>query len=203
MFQDFLGCGRSDRITEWPADLWYEWSRQATALCGYKGIQKVNVIGCSGGAITAVNMALENPEMVCAVVADSFEGLCADPGITEKIRNGRELAKRNEDFRSMLRAMHGEDWESVVDEDTEAVINHAKKIGGFFHRPISDLSVKLLLTGSSEDEMFPKGHYRELFDSICSRTEFAAYKIFEHGGHPAMLSNTEEFVSLCGTFFGQ
>lgn len=22
---DFLGCGSSDRIREWPSDLWYEW----------------------------------------------------------------------------------------------------------------------------------------------------------------------------------
>lgn len=198
---DFLGCGKSDRIKEWPADLWYEWSRQAAALCEGKGFNKVNVIGCSGGAIAAINIALENPGLVNAVVADSFEGLCANPGITDQICVGRDYAKQNEDFRAMLKAMHGEDWESVVDADTEAVVNHAQKIGGFFHRPIEELSVKLLLTGSAEDEMFPRGHYNELFESICSKTGLAFSHIFEHGGHPAMMSNIEEFISLCDKFF--
>lgn len=198
---DFLGCGKSDRIRVWPADLWFEWSRQAVALCRFKDIKKINVIGCSGGAIAAINMALENPEMVNAVVADSFEGLCADAGITEKICVGRNLAKQNVDFRAMLKAMHGEDWESVVDADTQAIVCHAQKIGNYFHNPINALSVRLLLTGSREDEMFPQGHYDKLFGSICSNTSLAISHIFEHGNHPAMLSNVEEFISLCESFF--
>jgi len=198
---DFLGCGQSDRCEKWPSDLWYEWSRQAAALCKYKGFEKVNVIGSSGGAIAAINLALENPETVNAVVADSFEGLYANPDITGQIRIGREYAKQNEEFRTMLKAMHGEDWESVVDADTEAIVNHAQKIGDFFHRPIEELSVKLLLTGSAEDDMFPREHYNKLFDNICSKTGLARSHIFEHGGHPAMMSNIKEFISLCDKFF--
>lgn len=198
---DFLGCGRSDRIAEWPADPWLAWSKQAAALCGYKGLEKIDVIGCSGGAIAAIDLALEQPGIVHAVVADSFEGLRADPSITGQIRAGREYAKQNEAFRSMLKAMHGDDWEAVVDADTEAVVRHARETGGFFRRPIEDLTVKLLLTGSSEDEMFPKGHYDALFGDICRRTDLAESHIFARGGHPAMMSNREEFISLCDAFF--
>ena len=200
---DFLGCGQSDRCEKWPSDLWYEWSRQISALCEYKGFEKVNIIGSSGGAIAAINMALDNPEMVNAVVADSFEGLNASPEVTEQIRMGRKFAKQNEKFCAMLKMMHGEDWESVVDADTEAVVAHAKTIGLFFHKPIEDLKVKLLLTGSAEDEMFPKGHYEKLFADICCRTCMAKSHIFEHGGHPAMMSNMEEFVALCDEFFAE
>jgi len=89
----------------------------------------------------------------------------------------------------------------VLDADTEAVVSHAKTVGEFFHRPISELQSKLLLTGSAEDEMFPKGHYEKLFHNICSQTNFAESYIFEHGGHPAMMSNMEEFVSMCKKFF--
>ena len=92
-------------------------------------------------------------------------------------------------------------WEKVLDADTEAVVSHAKTVGEFFHRPISELQSKLLLTGSAEDEMFPKGHYEKLFHNICSQTTFAESYIFEHGGHPAMMSNMEEFVSMCKEFF--
>ena len=54
----------------------------------------------------------------------------------------------------------------------------------------------MLLTGSLEDDMFQKDHYKVLFDEICAKTSFAKVHIFEHGGHPAMLSNMEEFVVL-------
>ncbi len=198
---DFLGCGQSDRIDKWPVDLWYEWSGQVVALCTELGLPKVKLIGCSGGALVAINVALEKPELVECVVADSFEGLEADPEITEQIRIGRNFAKQNEGFCGVLKIMHGEDWESVVDADTEAVVAHAKTIGSFFHKPMEELKVKLLLTGSDEDEMFPVGHYEKLFADIYGRTCMAKSHIFEHGGHPAMMSNMEEFISLFDEFF--
>ena len=200
---DFLGCGQSDRINEWPADLWYEWSRQVMALCGELRLFKVKLIGCSGGALVAINAALEQPKLIECVVADSFEGLKADSEITEQIRTGRSFAKQNPGFRSMLTAMHGEDWESVVDADTEAVVAHAKTIGSFFHKPMEELKVSCLLTGSAEDEMFPEGHCEKLFTDICERTKIAKSHIFEHGGHPAMMSNMEEFISLCEKYFAE
>ena len=198
---DFPGCGQSERLEKWPEDLWFQWSRQAAALCGYLKLKDVNVIGCSGGALTAINMALSSYDPVHALVADSFEGIHADPSITRQIRIGRNAAKKDARFRSMLQMMHGGDWESVLDADTEAVIDHAEHIRSFFHRPLSDLHCKMLLTGSAEDEMFPKGHYEQLFARICAETPYASKHIFAHGGHPAMMSNPEEFIPLCEAFF--
>ena len=199
---DFLGNGRSDRIEKWPSDLWFDWAQQVKALCDHLGINKVNLIGSSGGALAAINMALEYPELVNAVIADSFEGLEADPGITDQIRTGRAQAKQFEGFVNYLKSLHGADWESVFDCDTDAVLRHAEEIGAFFHKPVEELSVRMLLTGSLEDDMFPKGHYKELFEEICSKTDKAETHIFEHGGHPAMLSNMDEFVGLGKQFFG-
>jgi pimeloyl-ACP methyl ester carboxylesterase len=190
-------------MNEWPADLWYEWSQQVVVLCNKLGFSKVKLIGCSGGALAAINVALEKPELVDCVVADSFEGLEADPEITEQIRIGRNFAKQNAEFCSMLTAMHGEDWESVFDADTETVVAHAKTIGSFFHKPMEELKVNLILTGSAEDEMFPEGHYEKLFADICGRTRMAKSHIFEHGGHPAMMSNIVKFYSLCDEFFAK
>lgn len=201
IIMDFLGCGQSDRLPRWPADLWYEWSEQVIALCDFIGLEKADIIGCSGGAIAAVNAALEHPERVNALVADSFEGIRADAAVTEQIRVGRNFAKQNSDFCSMLRAMHGEDWEKVLEADTEAVVNHAHRVGEFFHSPLSELHSKILLTGSAEDEMFPEGHYEKLFHDICSQTGFAESHIFIHGEHPAMMSNMKEFADICTEFF--
>ena len=198
---DFLGCGQSERLEKWPEDLWYQWSEQATALCGHLGLKNINVIGSSGGALAAINLALSHDDLVHAVAADSFEGIKADNALTEQIRMGRSYAKQDKGFCSMLRMMHGDDWERVLDADTEAVVGHAEHIGRFFHRPLSSLHRKMLLTGSAEDEMFPKGHYETLFGMICAETPYASKHIFEHGGHPAMMSNAESFLPLCEAFF--
>lgn len=198
---DFLGNGRSDRVEKWPSDLWFDWAQQVKVLCDHLGINKVNLIGSSGGALAAINMALEYPELVNAVIVDSFEGLKADPGITDQIRMGRAQAKQFEGFVNYLKSIHGDDWESVFDADTDAVLRHAEEIGSFFHKPLEELSVRMLLTGSLEDDMFPKGHCKGLFDDICSKTDMAEAHIFEHGGHPAMLSNMDEFVRISIQFF--
>ena len=84
--------------------------------------------------------------------------------------------------------------------DTDAIVRHAREIGAYFHRPLSELQVPLLLTGSEEDEMFPPGHYQRLFHEICQKTSRAEAHIFPHGGHPAMMSSMEAFAALLDRF---
>jgi pimeloyl-ACP methyl ester carboxylesterase len=67
---DFLGCGKSDRLEDWPADLWYEWGQQVAALCSHLNLRKISVIGCSGGALAAINFALEYPELIVVKYRD-------------------------------------------------------------------------------------------------------------------------------------
>lgn len=197
---DFLGCGQSERLDVWPIDLWYQWSMQVVALCKYKGWNKVNIIGCSGGALAALNVALEFPDLVNAVILDSFMGIEADISLIEKISFERECAKNDMGFQTYLCEVHGKDWKSVLDADTCTIIKHAKTIGKYLHHSLSELKVNVLLTGSLEDEMFPCGHYEELFKKICVQTNYASSQLFQHGNHPAMMSNQKEFVCLAKTF---
>ena len=193
---DFLGCGRSDHLSAWPSDLWYEWAKQVRALCGHLGLREVYLVGTSGGALAAINATLEFPQLVRAVAADSFAGISADPAAIKDIQAGRTQAKQIEGFRSYLQSIHGEDWEQVFDADTDAVVRHAKEIGAYFHKSLSELQAPLLLTGSEEDEMFPPEHYQRLFREICQETNRAKKHVFPHGGHPAMMSNMEEYTVL-------
>ncbi len=158
---DFLGNGRSERIEKWPSDLWFDWAKQVMALCNHLGLKKVMFIGSSGGALAAINVAIEYPELVESVIGDSFEGVKADHEITEQIRNGRAQAKTFGGFVEYLKTLHGDDWERVFDADTDAVLRHAEQIGEFFHKPIDELKVSMLLTGSLEDDMFPKDHCKK------------------------------------------
>lgn len=61
---DFLGHGKSDRLEEFPADLWFYEAQQAAALLREKQYTDVNLIGSSGGALAAINVALESPGLV-------------------------------------------------------------------------------------------------------------------------------------------
>lgn len=71
---DFLGHGQSERLEEFPTDLWFEEAQQAIAFLRWKQYENVYLLGSSGGALVAINVALEAPELVGKVIADSFEG---------------------------------------------------------------------------------------------------------------------------------
>ena len=46
---DFLGHGKSDRLAEFPADLWFYEAQQVVAFLREKQYANVNLIGSSGG----------------------------------------------------------------------------------------------------------------------------------------------------------
>ena len=50
--------------------------------------------------------------------------------------------------------MQGDDWESVVDNDTKSIVEHDRTIGKFFHKPLTTLQADILLTGSKGDESY-------------------------------------------------
>ncbi len=107
---DFLGHGKSDRLEEFPAELWTEEARQTTALLEHLDIGKVNLVGTSGGAWAAVNAALEQPYLVDKVVADSFDGRTLADDFSENLLKERAEAKKDEmgeHFTSGARGMTG------------------------------------------------------------------------------------------------
>lgn len=200
ILMDFLGCGKSDRVQKWTEDLWYDEAMQAICLLENKGYQKVNIIGTSGGALVALNIALERPDLVNKLIADSFEGEHANPAITETLRIGREASKQNPGAKMFYEMMNGSDWEAVVDADTKAVIAHANHIVDFFHKPLTELKPDILLTGSREDSFFPTSFYDIMFAQILQKIGHGKQYLFDHGDHPAMISNQDEFVTISKAF---
>lgn len=198
---DFLGCGRSERIQNFAEDLWYDEAMQVIRFLEEQGYRKVNIIGTSGGAISAINIALERPDLVDKIVADSFEGEKANPSITDGLSTGREASKHNPGARMFYEMMNGTDWERVVDADTKAVIAHANNIVDFFHKSIANLIPDVLFTGSKEDAFVPKGFYEKEFAKMLNKIGHGKQYIFEHGEHPAMMSNQEQFIAISKNFF--
>lgn len=74
ILMDFLGNGQSDRIEEFPSDLWYSQAQQVITFLEYLDCGKVNLIGTSGGAWVAVNVALERPDLVIRLLQIALTG---------------------------------------------------------------------------------------------------------------------------------
>jgi len=201
---DFLGHGKSDRLNEFPADLWFSEAEQVIAFLREKQYTKINIIGSSGGALAAMNVALEAPDLVNKVIADSFEGDKPIQAITDNIALDRENSKHDEAARLFYFTMHGSDWEQVVDNDTRAIIRHQKEIGGFFHKDLRSFKPDILFTGSLQDEFactLAPNYFETAYGELISKIGHGQIYLFDTGGHPAMLTNQDRFYQLSMEFF--
>lgn len=196
---DFSGHGNSQRLHEFPADLWFHEAQQVIAFLHEKKYEKVHIIGSSGGALVAINVALEAPELVARVIADSFEGEVPLQEFTQNAAADRESSKQDENARQFYQYMHGEDWEQVVDNDTAAIIRHDKEIGRFFHKSLELLKPDILMTGSKEDEFVSAvapDYMERTYKKLVQKIGHGKIHMFNTGRHPAILSNSEEFYQV-------
>lgn len=191
---DFPGHGRSSRLEKFETDFWYHNSKVASALLHHIGMEKANIIGTSGGALVGINLALEHPEKVNFLVADSFEGEYPLESYVKSIRKDRERDKKKWMAKLYWWYFHGWDWKKVVDQDTEVNIEFAKSGKSFFHKPISDLQVPTLLTGSMKDEYC--NHLDEIYKDLVKKSKALDIHMFKEGNHPAMISNKTAFKNI-------
>ncbi len=200
---DFLGHGHSDRLHEFGPDLWHDEALQVIGFLEQMKYGKVHLIGSSGGALVAINIAIERPDLIGKVIADSFEGDFPVKEFTNNIIADREASKRDEVARSFYQSMHGDDWESVVDNDTFAIYEHARMDRGFFHKPLETLSVDILLVGSEGDEYISSidpQYFQRIYTEMILKIRHGSIHIFRQGGHPAILSNGREFRMIADEF---
>lgn len=195
---DFLGHGKSDRVEEFPADLWAEEARQTIALMEHLNLGKVNLVGTSGGAWVAVNAALERPDLVDKVVADSFDGRTLADDFSENLIQERTNAGKDEMGVMFYKWCQGEDWERIVDMDTRALLQCAAEKLPLFNKPLESLQVPLLLMGSEGDEM-SRADFQEEYREIAASTG-AEICVFSEGAHPAILSGGERAAEVICRF---
>ena len=199
---DFLGHGKSDRLMEFPVDFWYDEAIQIIQLLEQNRYGKVNIVGTSGGALVALNVALERGDLINRVIADSFEGEKSYDGIAEVISDERKQAKSSKDGYAFWEYCHGNDWEKVVDNDTEAIIGHDKYIKDFFHKDLPRIDVPVMLTASLEDE-FAKAlgiNFNDIYGDMNIKISGSRLHLFQTGGHPAMISSAKEFSDIAKKF---
>ena len=187
---DFLGNGKSERIDRFPPDLWISQAYQVIALIEHLNLTEVNLLGTSGGAWVAVNTALKRPDLVDKVIADSFDGRTLDKDFAKNLLKEREFAKHDTFAKKFYEWCQGEDWEYVVNLNTQALTECAEQKLSLFCEPLNTLKVPILFMGSLEDDMCRK-NLREEYAEMSEQISNAKIYLFQSGGHPAIATNAE------------
>jgi|UniRef100_UPI0035223757 pimeloyl-ACP methyl ester carboxylesterase len=196
---DFLGNGKSDRVNKFPADLWISQAQQVIALIEHLGLEKVNLLGTSGGAWVAVNTALERPDLIAKVVADSFDGRTLNHNFADNLLKEREYAKHDTYAKQFYEWCQGEDWETVVDLNTQALTECAEKNLPLFSKPLETLNNPILFIGSLEDDMCREDMLEE-YTEMSKIVKNGTIHSFSKGGHPAVATNAEKFAEIVLNF---
>lgn len=202
---DFLGYGKSQRVDTLPDDIWIDEAKQVSMLIEKQGYTNVNLIGCGGGAIVAINVALLNPEKVKAVIADSFDGLTPDNERLKSICISRNNSKDLPYNKAFYENMHGDDWENVLDIDCCAITNFIESGKSCFVKPVSEYKPKLLLTGSKCDEIFcntDKNYFKKVYIELIRNIKHGQMHIFSRGNNPCIISNPDRMAKLSKLFLG-
>ena len=196
---DFLGCGRSDRTASFPSDIWIDEARQVVCLVQHLELDEVSLIGTSGGAWVVMNAAMMMKGSVSSLIADSFDGRTLNSSFSSDLIKERESAMKDEDARGFCEWCLGPDWQDIVQKDTKALLECADSRISLFVSPLSELDCPVLLTGSVEDLMC-RSDMKEEYGEMKKMMGKASIHMFPHGGHPAILSNAEEFAEIAKDF---
>ncbi|WP_366142592.1 hypothetical protein [uncultured Oscillibacter sp.] len=87
----------------------------------------------------------------------------------------------------------------MIDLDTDALLRCAEEKHPLFHRPLEEMKVPLLLMGSKADEMC-REHLEQEYKEMAALVSRTAIQMFEHGGHPAILTNAEQAAEVICKF---
>lgn len=199
VFMDFLGNGRSEHVSTFPTDIWADQGGQVVELCRRLGYDRANLVGTSGGAYAAIHAGLQAPELFGKIVADSFDGSTLPSGFSRSVAEERRRAKADPSAREFYRWCQGEDWERVVDQDTDALVRLTCRPGPLFPKPIEEIQCPMLITVSREDGML-SGHCIEESVKWQSAAPQITCRIFETGSHPLIYSRAEELAALICAF---
>lgn len=196
---DFLGCGHSERVEQFPIELWYDQALQTIALIEYLDYHNVHLIGTSGGAWVAMNAALKRPDLFGVVIADSFDGRRLHDHFSEELMQEREFAMNDAYASQFYQWCHGDDWRHVVEANTQSLLNLVKFQKPLLYKDLNYFKNPLLLTGSFEDKML-RADLHEEYQEILKMIGHGEMCMFDTGDHPVILSQAKEFATVVKNF---
>lgn len=193
---DFWGTGQSDRVEVWPDNWWETDAYDVSALIKHLGEEHAALMGTSGGGIVALLTAILFPDRVRAVITDSCIEKYPAQMLRDVVTRRQDRTKRQIAFWLFA---HGNDWQQVVDADSDRLLRAAEQGGmDWSQGRLKDISCPTLLTGSLRDNMLP-----DIGQQMCSMAaQIPNSRLFlvNSGDHPMMWSRREDFFHISEYF---
>lgn len=198
IYFDYPGMGRSSRIKKFDDNFWKYNAQCAVELLKLLDISEVKVIGTSGGAKVGINLAMESPQFIDKLIADSFLGEYLTISEAERIKQMRIKGKSQILTSAFWKKMHGDDWETIVNMDIDLMLNTAYNNLNPISGNLSEIICPVLITASREDELIPNIEAR--MQPIIEKIPDARFKIYDKGKHPLMITRKKLFRDIADNF---
>lgn len=186
---DYLGTGKSERISDINENWWKFSARQIDALIEHLGFKKAIIVGSSGGSIVAMFLAADFPQRVSCLVLDSFAVKFTrdmfDKNVLEERSNPNNAQKQFWTY------CHGSDWENVIKQDTKNIRKIVKNGGYWLEDSPQRVKCPVILLGSREDNFIP--NIEEDFNQLTSQIPESRSVFSDKGSHPLIWTNTPFF----------
>ena len=198
IYFDYPGHGKSERLESFDDDFWFYNAKAAEIVLNHYGINKTHVIGTSGGAVVGLNLAGLIPDKISKMIVDSFFGFSLTQEDADRIISKRTKAKKDLLTSSFWKYMHGEDWESIIDNDfdmTRRAVQHGRPA---IHTDLTKIHFPVLATASREDELIENIEERTL--EVINLIPEGKAMIFDEGKHPFMITMREKFRDIAINF---
>ncbi|MBP2643954.1 MAG: hypothetical protein H6Q67_1841 [Firmicutes bacterium] len=194
---DLWGTGKSDRLKDWTRNWWIDCAKDAINLIEYLNSDSAYIIGCSGGVGVGLLMAALYPDKVKSVIADSeIVQYKYDDMIKLCIEERKNKSKDQVDF---WKQAHGDDWENVIHEDNNLMLDLAQN-GHIFKDKFQDITCPVLFCGSLEaDQDIP--YFSETLLKMTKAIKNANLFLTSDGNHPLMWTCQNRFRKMALSFF--
>jgi valacyclovir hydrolase len=194
---DFNGTGKSSRQAIWPVDWYAQAAGEAYEVLKRNSIEKVKLIGSSGGALIGFWLAIFHPELVSSLVADSFNLDYANQ-MPDVLRNTRR--NYSEGQIGFWQHCHGADWQQVIEADTDFISRYAQsQTGKQVDIPVEKIQCPVLITGSEKDDLIP--NIKAQANITAARIKQAEVYLHDSGTHPFMWSEPDAFRKRVNIFW--
>jgi pimeloyl-ACP methyl ester carboxylesterase len=192
---DLRGTGQSERLDQFSSDWQIQSAEDTAALIEHLGVERAVLIGTSGGAGIALLCAARHPKRVQAVVADSFVCHWTPDLLAARIAERETVSEMQAQFWAYG---HGEDWQQVVDADTQWMRQQAENGGLNITSELTKVLCPVLLTGTLADSMLPDISSQMIAAAqVLSQPEMYLCK---QGNHPLVWTAPDYFWTVSEPF---
>ncbi|MFH0883185.1 MAG: alpha/beta hydrolase [bacterium] len=193
---DYLGTGKSSRLSDWPLDWWQRNVEDVAALLEYLGSGPAMMIGSSGGALVALTLAIDHAEMIRCVIAESCVTRYPADRLGEMMQHRKEPSPELVGFWLMA---HGADWREVVRADTDMMLRLAEQGDvDYFEGRLKQIRCPVLLAGSLRDTTVPQ--IGTQLPEMAAQIPGAELLLVNEGEHPLLWTVPEVFYATADSF---